>query len=34
MDGNVPAVTAYERQGFALQDGIDHEGCRRMVRPA
>ncbi|KRC63633.1 hypothetical protein ASE12_01950 [Aeromicrobium sp. Root236] len=34
MDGNVPAVTAYERQGFVLQDGVDHEGCRRMLRPA
>jgi len=34
MDGNVPAVTAYERQGFVLQDGTDHEGCRRMLRRA
>ena len=34
MDGNVPAVTAYERGGFVLQDGVDHEGCRRMLRPA
>ncbi|KAA1400442.1 GNAT family N-acetyltransferase [Aeromicrobium ginsengisoli] len=34
MDGNAPAVTAYERQGFVLQDDIDGEGCRRMLRPA
>jgi len=34
MDGNTQAVTAYERQGFVLQDDVDHEGCRRMLRPA
>ena len=32
MDGNQAAVTAYERHGFVLQDGTDHEGCRRMLR--
>ena len=32
MDGNHAAITAYERQGFVLQDGTDAEGCRRMVR--
>ena len=32
MDGNQAAVTAYERQGFVLQEGADAEGCRRMLR--
>ncbi len=32
MDGNQAAITAYERQGFVLQDGTDAEGCRRMLR--
>ena len=31
MDGNQAAVTAYERQGFVLQQGTDAEGCRRML---
>ena len=31
IDGNQAAVTAYERQGFVLQDGTDAEGCRRML---
>jgi len=31
MDGNQAAITAYERQGFVLQDGTDAEGCRRML---
>ena len=31
MDGNRAAVTTYERHGFVLQDGTDHEGCRRML---
>ena len=34
MDGNEPAISAYERHGFVLQDGVDHEGCRRMLRTA
>jgi ribosomal protein S18 acetylase RimI-like enzyme len=34
MDGNEPAIRAYESHGFVLQDGVDHEGCRRMLRPA
>nr|WP_254451033.1 GNAT family N-acetyltransferase [Aeromicrobium stalagmiti] len=33
IDGNTPAITAYEAAGFVLQDGVDHEGCRHMVRP-
>lgn len=32
MDGNQTAITAYERQGFVLQEGTDAEGCRRMLR--
>jgi len=32
MDGNEPAITAYEQQGFVLQPGVDHEGCRKMLR--
>ncbi|MCW2831531.1 MAG: hypothetical protein JWP31_2223 [Aeromicrobium sp.] len=35
MDGNHPAIAAYERHGFVLVDGsADAEGCRRMTRPA
>ncbi len=34
MDGNEAAITAYEQQGFVLQDGTDAEGCRRMLRTA
>ncbi|AWB92197.1 GNAT family N-acetyltransferase [Aeromicrobium chenweiae] len=32
IDGNTAAITAYEAAGFVLQDGVDEEGCRRMVR--
>ncbi len=32
MDGNQAAITAYERHGFVLQDGVDAEGCRKMLR--
>src|SRR5215212_535340 len=32
MDGNQAAVMAYEAHGFVLQEGADHEGCRRMLR--
>ena len=32
IDGNQAAITAYEQQGFALLDGTDAEGCRRMLR--
>jgi GNAT superfamily N-acetyltransferase len=31
VDGNEPAVKAYESHDFVLQDGTDHEGCRRML---
>ncbi|AXT86788.1 GNAT family N-acetyltransferase [Aeromicrobium sp. A1-2] len=35
MAGNVPAIEAYQRHGFVLQDGcVDEEGCQRMLRPA
>lgn len=33
IDGNDAAVRAYESHGFALQDGVDAEGCRTMLRP-
>ncbi|QGG41302.1 GNAT family N-acetyltransferase [Aeromicrobium yanjiei] len=33
IDGNTAAVSTYEAAGFVLQDGVDDEGCRRMVRP-
>lgn len=32
INGNTAAITAYERAGFVLQDGVDEEGCRQMVR--
>ncbi len=32
MDGNRAAITTYERHGFVLQDGVDAEGCRKMLR--
>ncbi|MFI5428719.1 GNAT family N-acetyltransferase [Aeromicrobium sp. UC242_57] len=34
MDGNQAAIRVYEAAGFELQDGVDAEGCRRMVRAA
>lgn len=34
MDGNDAAVQAYERHDFVLQEGLDAEGCRKMLRPA
>lgn len=32
IDGNSSAIRSYEAAGFALQDGVDAEQCRRMVR--
>jgi ribosomal protein S18 acetylase RimI-like enzyme len=31
IDDNVAAIAAYEKHGFVLQEGIDAEGCRRML---
>lgn len=31
IDGNAPAIHAYQAAGFVLQDGVDDQGCRRMV---
>lgn len=32
IDGNTVAIHAYEAAGFVLQDGVDAERCRLMVR--
>ncbi|MGA8987184.1 GNAT family N-acetyltransferase [Aeromicrobium sp.] len=35
MDGNRPAIAAYQRHGFVLENcGADSEGCQRMLRHA